>query len=81
MHSLDLEVSEEVQLLAVIEADHDMFKGFTVLLFTPYIADILGRRVGTAIGCGLVIIGSVIQALPQAGNPDVTFSPARSSWG
>ncbi|KAF3034161.1 hypothetical protein E8E12_004986 [Didymella heteroderae] len=53
------------------------FGGFAVLLFTPYIADILGRRMGTAIGCVLVIVGSIIQALPQANNPDAMFLAGR----
>ncbi|KAJ4340563.1 hypothetical protein N0V95_007487 [Ascochyta clinopodiicola] len=55
--------------------------GFAVLLFTPYIADILGRRMGTAIGCILVIIGSIIQALPQARNPDAMFLAGRFIMG
>jgi sugar porter (SP) family MFS transporter len=57
------------------------FGGFAVLLFTPYIADMLGRRMGTAIGCCLVILGSVIQALPQRSNPDAMFLAGRWLMG
>jgi len=53
------------------------FSGFAVLLFTPYIADILGRRMGTAVGCCLVILGSVIQALSGRKNPDAMFLAGR----
>ena len=49
------------------------FGGFAVLLFTPYIADMMGRRLGTAIGCLLVIMGSIIQAFPRKDNPDAMF--------
>lgn len=58
-----------------------VISGFAVLLFTPYIADILGRRMGTAIGCVLVIVGSIIQALPQASNPDAMFLAGRFIMG
>ncbi|KAH4801924.1 hypothetical protein HBH61_188250 [Parastagonospora nodorum] len=57
------------------------FGGFAVLLFTPYIADILGRRMGTAVGCCLVILGSVIQALSERNNPDAMFLAGRWIMG
>ncbi|KAF2034481.1 MFS general substrate transporter [Setomelanomma holmii] len=57
------------------------FGGFAVLLFTPYIADILGRRTGTVTGCLLVILGSIIQALPQRSNPDAMFLAGRFLMG
>ncbi|CAI6335597.1 unnamed protein product [Periconia digitata] len=53
------------------------FGGFAVLLFTPYIAG----RLGTAIGCVLVIVGSIIQALPQRSNPDSMFLAGRFIMG
>ncbi|RAR06329.1 general substrate transporter [Stemphylium lycopersici] len=57
------------------------FGGFAVLLFTPYIADILGRRAGTACGCSLVILGSIIQALPPRDNPQPMFLAGRWLMG
>jgi MFS family permease len=57
------------------------FGGFAVLLFTPYIADKLGRRAGTVIGCLLVIVGSVIQALPPRDNPEPMFLAGRWIMG
>jgi len=41
----------------------------------------LGHRRGTAIGCVLVITGSIIQALPQASNPDAMFLAGRFNMG
>lgn len=41
------------------------------LPFAPYIADGLGRKMGTAIGCSLVVAGALIQALTKE-NPDST---------
>ncbi|KAK2016813.1 general substrate transporter [Colletotrichum eremochloae] len=40
------------------------FGGLFVLLFAPYIADGLGRKRGTAIGCIVVIFGSLLQFFP-----------------
>jgi MFS family permease len=57
------------------------FGGFAVLLFTPYIADFLGRRTGTAIGCLLVILGSIIQALASRSNPVPMFLAGRWLMG
>ncbi|KAB2111700.1 hypothetical protein AG0111_0g357 [Alternaria gaisen] len=57
------------------------FGGFAVLLFTPYIADMMGRRLGTAIGCLLVIMGSIIQAFPRKDNPDAMFLAGRFIMG
>ena len=45
------------------------FGGLAVLMFAPYIADNLGRRNGTAIGCLFVILGALLQAFPPASNP------------
>ncbi|KAF2130495.1 general substrate transporter [Dothidotthia symphoricarpi CBS 119687] len=61
--------------------DGSLLNGFAVLLFTPYIADILGRRTGTAVGCILVIVGSIIQALPHRSNPDAMFLAGRFIMG
>lgn len=41
------------------------FGGLFVLLFAPYVADGLGRKKGTAIGCTIVIIGALMQCFPQ----------------
>ncbi|KAF2677190.1 general substrate transporter [Lentithecium fluviatile CBS 122367] len=57
------------------------FGGFAVLLFTPYIADICGRRMGTAIGCAIVILGAAIQACPPRSNPDAMFLAGRFIMG
>jgi len=40
------------------------FGGLVVLLIAPYIADGLGRRTGTAIGCVFVLIGALLQSFP-----------------
>ncbi|GKT48220.1 lactose permease [Colletotrichum spaethianum] len=40
------------------------FGGLFVLLFAPYIADGLGRKWGTAIGCMVVIFGALLQSFP-----------------
>ncbi|OLN88134.1 Lactose permease 1 [Colletotrichum chlorophyti] len=40
------------------------FGGLFVLLFAPYIADGLGRKWGTAIGCILVVFGALLQSFP-----------------
>lgn len=45
------------------------FGGLASLPFAPYIADKLGRRNGTAIGCLFVILGALIQSFPPASNP------------
>lgn len=45
------------------------FGGLFVLLFAPYIADILGRRIGTAIGCLFVILGALLQSFPPSSHP------------
>ncbi|KAF2441529.1 general substrate transporter [Karstenula rhodostoma CBS 690.94] len=57
------------------------FGGFAVLIFTPYVADYCGRRLGTGIGCCLVILGAAIQACPQASNPDAMFLAGRFIMG
>ncbi|SPO01047.1 related to hexose transporter protein [Cephalotrichum gorgonifer] len=44
------------------------FGGLFVLLFAPYIADGLGRKKGTAIGCAFVIFGSLLQCFPRQGD-------------
>ncbi|EAT91637.2 hypothetical protein SNOG_00142 [Parastagonospora nodorum SN15] len=67
--------------LQTMPAWKECFGGFAVLLFTPYIADILGRRMGTAVGCCLVILGSVIQALSERKNPDAMFLAGRWIMG
>ncbi|PSN59655.1 general substrate transporter [Corynespora cassiicola Philippines] len=57
------------------------FGGFAVLLFTPYVADLLGRRLGTAIGCLIVILGAIIQAFPKKSDPDAMFLAGRFIMG
>ncbi|KAH7120354.1 general substrate transporter [Dactylonectria estremocensis] len=42
------------------------FGGLFVLLFAPYVADGLGRKKGTAVGCVLVIIGALLQCFPRS---------------
>jgi len=44
------------------------FGGLFVLLFAPYVADGLGRKKGTAIGCVIVIVGALMQCFPQKGH-------------
>jgi MFS family permease len=41
----------------------------------------MGRRMGTAIGCCLVIVGSIIQALPSRSNPQPMFLAGRWLMG
>jgi MFS family permease len=53
------------------------FGGLAVLIFAPYIADILGRRHGTAIGCGFIIMGSLIQSFPPASHPEAMYLAGR----
>ncbi|KAM0547499.1 hypothetical protein ACHAPJ_010372 [Fusarium lateritium] len=43
------------------------FGGLFVLLFAPYVADGLGRKKGTAIGCIIVIVGALMQCFPPTG--------------
>ncbi|WYZ35161.1 hypothetical protein EsH8_I_001437 [Colletotrichum jinshuiense] len=40
------------------------FGGLFVLLFAPYVADGLGRKKGTAIGCITVVFGALLQSFP-----------------
>ncbi|KAH8649241.1 general substrate transporter [Xylariales sp. PMI_506] len=50
------------------------FGGLFVLLFAPYIADGLGRRIGTAIGCVCILLGALLQTFAPAGhNRDVMY--------
>lgn len=44
------------------------FGGLFVLLFAPYVADGLGRKKGTAVGCVIVIVGALMQCFPQNGH-------------
>ncbi|KAH8896735.1 general substrate transporter [Thozetella sp. PMI_491] len=57
------------------------FGGLFVLLFAPYIADGLGRKVGTAIGCVCVILGALLQAFAPASNPDAMYLIGRFIMG
>ncbi|RDW57480.1 MFS transporter-7 [Coleophoma cylindrospora] len=38
--------------------------GFSALFFSPYCADYFGRRIATALGIGIMIIGVIIQVVP-----------------
>jgi MFS family permease len=53
------------------------FRELAVLIFAPYIADILGRRIGTAIGCLFIIMGSLIQSLPPPSHPEAMYLAGR----
>jgi len=53
------------------------FGGLAVLMFAPYIADNLGRRNGTAIGCLFVLLGALLQAFPPASNPAPMYLAGR----
>lgn len=53
------------------------FGGLAVLIFAPYIADILGRRTGTAIGCLFIIMGSLIQSFPPPSHPEAMYLAGR----
>ena len=53
------------------------FGGLVVLIFAPYIADILGRRMGTAIGCLFIIMGSLVQSFPPASHPEAMYLAGR----
>ncbi len=53
------------------------FGGLAVLIFVPYLADGLGRKWGTAIGCLIVIMGALIQSFPPANNPDPMYLAGR----
>jgi MFS family permease len=53
------------------------FGGLAVLMFAPYIADNVGRRNGTAIGCLFVILGALLQAFPPASNPAPMYLAGR----
>ncbi|KAH8652644.1 general substrate transporter [Tricladium varicosporioides] len=57
------------------------FGGLAILPFAPYIADGLGRRTGTAIGCILVILGSLIQSFPKASDPLPMYLAGRFIMG
>ncbi|EXF83954.1 hypothetical protein CFIO01_08458 [Colletotrichum fioriniae PJ7] len=39
--------------------------GFSALFFSPYIADFYGRRIATAIGIIILVVGVIIQSVPS----------------
>ncbi|KAK1625704.1 general substrate transporter [Colletotrichum phormii] len=39
--------------------------GFSALFFSPYIADYYGRRIATAIGIVILVVGAIIQSVPS----------------
>ncbi|KAF7133601.1 hypothetical protein CNMCM5793_004730 [Aspergillus hiratsukae] len=53
------------------------FGGLAVLIFAPYIADLFGRRVGTAVGCVIVIFGALLQSFTPASNPSPMYLAGR----
>ncbi|KXH60122.1 hypothetical protein CNYM01_10281 [Colletotrichum nymphaeae SA-01] len=57
------------------------FGGLFVLLFAPYIADGLGRKWGTAIGCLLVIFGALLQSFPFGSGRDAMYLIGRFIMG
>ncbi|KAL4942374.1 hypothetical protein BDV06DRAFT_235466 [Aspergillus oleicola] len=50
---------------------------FAVFLVTPYISDGLGRRIGTAVGSALIVLGALVQAFPPRSNPDGMYLAGR----
>ncbi|KAL4884928.1 general substrate transporter [Aspergillus karnatakaensis] len=50
---------------------------FAVFMVAPYITDGLGRRIGTAIGCAIIVLGALVQTFPPRGNPDVMYVAGR----
>ncbi|KAL3454101.1 general substrate transporter [Aspergillus insuetus] len=50
---------------------------FAVFLVAPYLSDGLGRRVGTAIGCAIIVLGALIQTFPPLHNPDPMYLAGR----
>ncbi|RDW86084.1 sugar porter family MFS transporter [Aspergillus mulundensis] len=43
---------------------------FAVFLIAPYLSDGLGRRLGTAIGSAVIVLGALIQSFPPTSNPN-----------
>lgn len=52
-----------------------------MLFATPYIADYCGRRIGAGIGCMIVILGALLQALPPKSNPEAMYLAGRFIMG
>ncbi|KAL2831635.1 general substrate transporter [Aspergillus pseudoustus] len=50
---------------------------FAVFLIAPYLSDGLGRRIGTAIGCAVIVLGALIQTFPPTHNPDPMYLAGR----
>ncbi|KAL4969911.1 sugar porter family MFS transporter [Aspergillus stella-maris] len=50
---------------------------FAVFLIAPYISDGLGRRIGTAIGSALIVLGALVQTFPPRSNPDGMYLAGR----
>ncbi|KAL2860141.1 general substrate transporter [Aspergillus pseudodeflectus] len=48
-----------------------------VFLVAPYLSDGLGRRIGTAIGCAIIVLGALIQTFPPTDNPDPMYLAGR----
>ncbi|KAF3349883.1 hypothetical protein VD0002_g8163 [Verticillium dahliae] len=40
--------------------------GLAVLPIAPYLADILGRKIGTAVGCSMIVASTLMQALTRS---------------
>lgn len=57
------------------------FGGLFVLLFAPYIADGLGRKFGTIVGCTLVVLGALLQVFAPASHPDAMYLIGRFIMG
>lgn len=53
------------------------FGGLAVLPFVPYVADGLGRRHGTAIGCLFIILGALLQVFCPASNSEPMYLAGR----
>ncbi|KAL3461660.1 general substrate transporter [Aspergillus heterothallicus] len=50
---------------------------FAVFLVAPYLSDGLGRRIATAIGCAIIVLGALIQTFPPTHNPDPMYLAGR----
>lgn len=50
---------------------------FAVFLIAPYITDGLGRRIGTAVGSAVIVLGALVQTFPPEAHPDGMYLAGR----